>query len=151
MKMRPDRIIVGEVLGDEALYTLQAMATGHTCMFTIHATSPRDMLSRLEALIVSANPSIAVRAAREQIATGLDLIVYMERLRDGSRKLTKITEVTGLEGDVVATQDIFEFQQTGYESGKVLGRFAPTKRIPKLMDQIQAANIDLPLDIFMPR
>jgi pilus assembly protein CpaF len=149
LRMRPDRIIVGEVRGGEALDMLQAMNTGHDgSLTTLHANSPRDALSRLETMVLMAGIEIPIKAIRQQIASALDLIVHMERLRDGSRKVVQITEVQGMEGDTIVLQDIFVFEQTGIEDGKIVGRLRPTGIRPKFMEKIEAAGIYLPPDIF---
>jgi len=149
LRMRPDRIIVGEVRGGEALDMLQAMNTGHDgSLTTLHANSPRDALSRLETMVLMAGMEIPVKAIRQQIASALDLIIHMERLRDGSRKVVQITEVQGMEGDTIVLQDIFVFEQMGIENGKIIGRLRPTGIRPKFMDKIEAAGIYLPPDIF---
>jgi pilus assembly protein CpaF len=149
LRMRPDRIIVGEVRGGEALDMLQAMNTGHDgSLTTLHANSPRDALSRLETMVLMAGIEIPIKAIRQQIASALDLIVHVERLRDGSRKVVQITEVQGMEGDTIVLQDIFVFEQTGIEDGKIVGRLRPTGIRPKFMEKIEAAGIYLPPDIF---
>jgi pilus assembly protein CpaF len=147
--MRPDRIIVGEVRGGEALDMLQAMNTGHDgSLATAHANSPRDMLSRLETMVLMAGMDLPHRAIREQIAAAIDLIVQIERLRDGSRKITAVSEIQGMEGDIITTSEIFRFEQTGMEQGKVIGRLRPTGLRPKFMYKIQDAGIMLPPSIF---
>lgn len=150
LRMRPDRIVVGEVRGGEALDMLQAMNTGHDGSLTTgHANSPRDMLSRLETMVLMAGMDLPVRAIREQIASAVDLIVQQARLRDGSRKITQITEVQGMEGDVITLQDIFFFEQHGIdEEGRILGRLRPTGIRPKFSERLQAAGIDLPAEFF---
>jgi len=149
LRMRPDRIVVGECRGGEALDMLQAMNTGHDgSMTTVHSNSPRDTLHRLETMVLMAGMDLPVRAIREQIASALDLIVHMARLKDGSRKIVAITEVQGMEGDVIVLQDIFVFEQTGYENGKVLGRIKPTGVRPKFVEKFEVANIYLPPQIF---
>jgi len=149
LRMRPDRIVVGECRGGEALDMLQAMNTGHDgSMTTAHSNGPRDTLSRLETMVLMAGMDLPVRAIREQISSAVNLIVHQERLRDGTRRLTKITEVQGMEGDVIVMQDVFSFEQQGYEAGKVIGRLRPTGIRPKFMDVIEAANIHLPPTIF---
>lgn len=149
LRMRPDRIIVGEIRDDAALDMLQAMNTGHDgSMTTLHSNSPRDTLSRLETMTLMAGMELPVRAIREQVASAIDMIVHQERMRDGSRRVTNITEVNGMEGDVITTQDIFIFEQTGFENGKVLGRLRPTSLRPKFMDKIEGAGIHLPPSIF---
>ena len=153
LRMRPDRIVVGEVRGGEALDMLQAMNTGHDGSLTTgHANAPRDMLSRLETMVLMAGMDLPVRAIREQIASAVDLIVQQSRLRDGSRKITHLTEVQGMEGDVITLQDIFVFDQTGCdEQGKVIGRFKPTGIRPKFLDKLSANGINLPNETFWPK
>jgi pilus assembly protein CpaF len=149
LRMRPDRIIVGECRGAEALDMLQAMNTGHDgSMTTAHSNSPRDTLARLETMVLMAGMDLPLRAIREQIASALNLIVHQERMRDGTRKITKITEVQGMEGDVIVMQDVFLFEQQGIEAGKVVGRLKPTGIRPKFIELIEAANIHLPPTIF---
>jgi pilus assembly protein CpaF len=128
---------------------LQAMNTGHDgSMTTAHANSPRDTLSRLETMCLMAGMDLPVRAIREQIASAVDLIVQQDRLKDGSRKITNVTEVQGMEGDVIVLQDIFTFQQTGVEAGKIVGRMKPTGIRPKFIHRFEVANIYLPPNIF---
>ena len=149
LRMRPDRIIVGECRGPEALDMLQAMNTGHDgSMTTAHSNSPRDTLARLETMVLMAGMDLPLRAIREQVASALNLIVHQERMRDATRKITKITEVQGMEGDVIVMQDVFLFDQQGIEGGKVIGRLRPTGIRPKFMELIEAANIHLPPTIF---
>jgi pilus assembly protein CpaF len=149
LRMRPDRIIVGECRAREALDMLQAMNTGHDgSLTTAHSNSPRDTLSRLEVMCLMSGMDLPVRAIREQIASAIDLIVHQDRMRDGTRKVVRVTEVQGMEGDVVVLSDIFEFEQTGVEGGKVIGRIRPTGLRPKFMDQLEAAGINLPPSIF---
>lgn len=149
LRMRPDRIVVGECRGEEALDMLQAMNTGHDgSLTTAHSNSPRDTLARLETMVLMAGMDLPVRAIREQIASAVDLIVHQERLRDGTRKVVSVTEVQGMEGDVIVLSDIFAFEQTGIESGKVIGRLRPTGIRPRFMDIIEAAGIHLPPNIF---
>jgi pilus assembly protein CpaF len=149
LRMRPDRIIVGECRGAEALDMLQAMNTGHDgSMTTAHSNSPRDTLARLETMVLMAGMDLPLRAIREQIASALNLIVHQERMRDGTRKITKVTEVQGMEGDVIVMQDVFLFEQQGIEGGKVIGRLRPTGIRPKFMEIIEGANIHLPPTIF---
>jgi pilus assembly protein CpaF len=149
LRMRPDRIIVGECRGAEALDMLQAMNTGHDgSMTTAHSNSPRDTLARLETMVLMAGMDLPLRAIREQIASALHVVMHQERMRDGTRKITKITEVQGMEGDVIVMQDIFNFEQQGIEAGKVIGRLRPTGIRPKFMDIIEGANIHLPPTIF---
>lgn len=149
LRMRPDRIIVGEVRGGEALDMLQAMNTGHDgSLTTLHSNSPRDALARIETMVLMAGVDIPIKAIRQQIASALDLIVHMERMKDGSRKVVQITEVQGMEGDTIVLQDIFVFEQLGIENGKIIGRLRPTGIRPKFMDKIEAAGIYLPPEIF---
>jgi pilus assembly protein CpaF len=150
LRMRPDRIIVGECRGDEALDMLQAMNTGHDgSMTTAHSNSPRDTLSRLETMTMMAGMELPVRAIREQISAAIDLIVHQERMRDGSRKVISITEVTGMEGDVITTTDLFSFEHMGYDNdGKVLGKLRPTGLRPKFMEKVEAAGVHIPATIF---
>jgi pilus assembly protein CpaF len=149
LRMRPDRIIVGEIRDDAALDMLQAMNTGHDgSMTTAHSNSPRDTLTRLETMTMMAGMELPARAIREQISSAIDLVVHEERMRDGTRKLVAITEVSGMEGDVITMTDIFVFEQSGYEEGKVVGRLRPTGLRPKFIDKIEAAGIHLPASIF---
>ncbi len=149
LRMRPDRIIVGECRGGEALDMLQAMNTGHEgSMTTLHANNTREGLSRLETMVLMAGMELPHRAIREQIAAAIDLIIHLERLRDGSRRVVAITEVQGMEGDVVTTADIFKFEQVGFENGKVIGRLRPTGIRPKFIDRIEQAGIHLPASVF---
>ncbi len=149
LRMRPDRIVVGECRSGEALDMLQAMNTGHDgSLTTLHSNSPRDTIARLEVMCLMAGMDLPVRAIREQIASAVDLIVHQERLRDGTRKVVKVTEVQGMEGDMITMSDIFEFEQTGVEGGKIVGRLRPTGIRPKFTDRIEAAGIYLPPSVF---
>lgn len=149
LRMRPDRIIVGEIRDGAALDMLQAMNTGHDgSMTTAHSNTPRDTLSRLETMTLMAGVDLPSRAIREQISSAIDLIVHQERLKDGTRKIVNITEVSGMEGDVITTTDIFLFEQAGFEQNKVIGRLRPTGLRPKFMEQIEATGIHLPSSIF---
>jgi pilus assembly protein CpaF len=149
LRMRPDRIIVGEIRAEEALDMLQAMNTGHEgSMTTAHSNSPRDTLARIETMTLMAGMDLPIRAIREQIASALELVVHLERLRDGTRKVTHISEIQGMEGDVITMTDIFVFEQTGLEDGKVIGRLRPTGLRPRFIDKIEAAGINLPASIF---
>jgi len=149
LRMRPDRIVVGECRSGEALDMLQAMNTGHDgSMSTGHANTPRDMLSRLETMVLMAGMDLPLRAIREQIASAVDLIVHQNRLKDGSRKITNITEVQGMEGDVVVMQDIFVFEQTGVTEGKIQGKLKPTGIRPKFVEKFEVAGIHLPPNVF---
>ena len=150
LRMRPDRIIVGEVRGEEALDMMQAMNTGHDgSLTTIHANSPRDAISRLEVMIGMASANLNVRSIRQQVASAIDLFIQCSRLADGTRKVTYITECLGMEGELVTTQDIFVFERTGLTSeGRVTGRFKPTGVRPKFSERLKAAGIELPPHIF---
>jgi pilus assembly protein CpaF len=149
LRMRPDRIVVGECRGGEALDMLQAMNTGHEgSMTTLHANNSRDALSRLETMVLMAGMELPHRAIREQVASAIDMIVQLERLRDGSRRVTSISEVQGMEGDVITMGEIFKFEQTGFENGRVIGKLRPTGIRPKFMDRIEQAGIHLPPSIF---
>lgn len=151
LRMRPDRIIVGEVRGDEALDMLQAMNTGHDgSLTTAHANNPRDALSRLETMVLMAGFEMPIRAIREQVSSAIELILQQSRLKDGSRKITYITEVQHMEGDVITTQDLFRFEQTGMdENGKLTGHFVSTGMQPGFMDKFQVNGVSLPDDFFM--
>ena len=150
LRMRPDRIVVGEVRGDEALDMLQAMNTGHDgSLTTIHANTPRDAMTRLETMVAMANLNIPESAIRRQVASALDLIIQVSRLSDGTRKITNISEVVGMEGEVVTMQDIFDFRKTGIgEKGEVLGEFLPTGIRPRFSERLLAAGIRLPMGMF---
>jgi len=149
LRMRPDRIVVGEVRSGEALDMLQAMNTGHDgSLSTLHANTARDALRRLETMVLMAGMELPLRAIREQIASALDLIVHVGRYRDGSRKVMQVAEVQGMEGDVVVMQDIFRFVQTGMEDGIILGGLQPTGIRPKFVEKIEQANIHLPASMF---
>ncbi|MDW8183860.1 MAG: CpaF family protein [Anaerolineae bacterium] len=149
LRMRPDRIIVGECRGGEAFDMLQAMNTGHEgSMTTIHANSPRDALARLENMVLMAGTDLPHRAIREQIAMAIDLIVQTARMRDGSRRIISLTEIQGLEGEVITTTELFRFEQYGMEGGKIVGRLVPTGIRPRFMDRLEAAGIRLPPAIF---
>ncbi|MBI5669018.1 MAG: CpaF family protein [Chloroflexi bacterium] len=149
LRMRPDRIVVGECRAGEALDMLQAMNTGHDgSLTTLHANSPRDALARLEVMCLMSGMDLPVRAIREQVASAIDAICQQSRLRDGSRKIEKIAEVQGMEGEIITMSDIFEFEQTGIESGKIIGRIRPTGLRPKFIDRIEQAGIHLPPAVF---
>ncbi len=151
LRMRPDRIVVGEVRGGEALDMLQAMNTGHDgSLTTAHSNSPRDTLHRIETMTLMAGMDLPLRAVREQIASAFDLIVHLDRLTDGTRKVTQISEVQGMEGDVIVMQDIFRFVQTGVKDGRVQGYFTATGVRPKFMDKVEAAGIFVSPSIFTP-
>ncbi|MBL8050417.1 MAG: CpaF family protein [Anaerolineales bacterium] len=149
LRMRPERIIVGECRGGETLDMLQAMNTGHDgSMTTAHANSPRDALARVETMCLMAGMDLPIRAIREQMASAVDVIVQQERMRDGTRKVTTIAEVSGMEGEVITMTDIFVFEQSGTENGRIIGRLRPSGLRPKFMDKIEAAGIQLPPSIF---
>jgi pilus assembly protein CpaF len=150
LRMRPDRIIVGEVRGEEALDMLQAMNTGHDgSLTTIHANSPRDALYRLDTMIAMANLNIPDRAVRQQVASAVNLVIQVTRLTDGTRRVTSVAEITGMEQEVIAMQEIFVFHQNGINAdGKVVGRFRATGVRPKCADRIAAAGHPLPMDMF---
>jgi pilus assembly protein CpaF len=150
LRMRPDRIVVGEVRGGEALDMLQAMNTGHEgSISTIHSNSPRDALARLETMVMMAGMELPSRAIREQVAAAIHLIVQIGRLSDGSRKVISVSEVQGMEGNVIVLQDLFTYQQKGIgEGGKVLGTMQATGMVPKFIDRFNAAGMHLPPEIF---
>ncbi len=151
LRMRPDRIVVGEVRGGEALDMLQAMNTGHDgSLTTAHANSPRDILSRLETMVLMAGMDLPVKAIRDQIASAIDLIVYQARFKDGSRKITAIMEVAGMEGDIITLQDMFVFEEQGIgEDGKVMGTFKATGVIPKCLSRLNTSGVHIPRDLFV--
>jgi pilus assembly protein CpaF len=153
LRMRPDRIIVGEVRGPEAFDMMQAMNTGHEgSLTTVHANSPRDALARIENMILMAGFELPVMVIREQIASAIHVIVQLARLVDGSRRIVQITEVSGMEGSMVSLQDIFVFRQTGIDpDGRVLGELKATGIRPKFADRLKAFGMDLPEDIFNVR
>src|SRR5205807_3972903 len=149
LRMRPDRIVVGECRAGEALDMLQAMNTGHDgSMTTLHANTARDALSRLETLVLMAGVDLPVRAIRQQIGSAINLIVQLNRLRDGSRKVTAITEIVGMEQEIITMQDIFILEQKGATpDGKVIAEFKPTGLRPKILDRIFTQGIPLPKEI----
>jgi pilus assembly protein CpaF len=150
LRMRPDRIIVGEVRSSEAVDMLQAMNTGHDgSLTTLHANTPRDALSRLETMVAMADLNLPDRAVRTQIASAIDIIVQVSRMSDGSRKVKQIAEVVGMEGDVITMQDIFIYEQTGVDSdGRVLGRLRPTGIRPRCMDRLEAQGFEMASEAF---
>jgi pilus assembly protein CpaF len=149
LRMRPDRIIVGEARGGEALDMLQAMNTGHDgSMTTIHSNSPRDTLRRIETMVLMAGLELPLRAIREQVSSAIELIIHMERLRDGTRKVVHVAEVQGMESDTIIMQDLFLFDQTGIQNGRVMGMLKSTGLRPKFAEKFAINNIDLPADIF---
>ena len=152
LRMRPDRIVIGEVRSGEALDMLQAMNTGHDGSLTTgHANSPRDMLARLETMVLMAGMELPIKAIREQISSAIDMIIHQSRMRDGSRKITHITEVQGMEGDVVVLQNIYVYNQTGADSeGMIRGKFMATGIRPKFLWRLEACGINLPCELFDP-
>lgn len=150
LRMRPDRIIVGEVRGEEALDMLQAMNTGHDgSLTTIHANTPRDAVARLETMALMSNLNLPEKAMRQQIASAIALVVQIARMSDGTRRITYVSEITGMTGDVVAMQDIFIFEKLGIDvSGRVMGRFRATGVSPKFADRLKKAGIILPASVF---
>ncbi|MFO7161384.1 MAG: ATPase, T2SS/T4P/T4SS family, partial [[Clostridium] cellulosi] len=150
LRMRPDRIIVGEVRSGEALDMLQAMNTGHDgSLTTVHANSPRDVISRIETMVLMAGMDLPVKAIREQIASAIDLIVHQARMRDGSRKIVSISEVVGMEGDTVTLQDIFVFRPEGYDSsGRIHGKFEATGIHPHILDKLKNNGVVIRDDWF---
>jgi pilus assembly protein CpaF len=150
LRMRPDRIVVGEVRGEEALDMLQAMNTGHDgSLTTVHANTPRDALSRIETMIAIGATNLPERAMRQQIASAIQLVVQQTRLADGSRKVTSISEITGMEGDIITMQEIYVFEKMGItQDGKVVGRFRATGVRPKCCERLKASGIHLPADMF---
>ena len=150
LRMRPDRIVVGEVRGEEALDMLQAMNTGHDgSLTTVHANTPRDALSRIETMIATGAMNLPERAMRQQIASAIQIVVQQTRLSDGSRKITSISEITGMEGDIITMQEIFLFEKVGItQDGKVIGRFRATGVRPKCCERLRASGIHLPADMF---
>lgn len=153
LRMRPDRIVIGEVRGDEALDMLQAMNTGHEgSMTTVHANSPRDALRRIENMVSMAGINYPVRAIREQTSSALNVLVHVERMTGGVRKITHIVEITGMEGDVVCLHDIFRFNQTGVdENGNACGQFETCGVRPRLLERLKAQGVDMPPNMFHQR
>jgi pilus assembly protein CpaF len=150
LRMRPDRIVVGEVRAEEAVDMLQAMNTGHDgSLTTIHANTPRDALYRLDTMVAMADLNLPDKAIRHQVASAVNLVIQVSRMSDGSRRVTNISEITGMEGEVITMQDIFLFERTGVnEKGKVLGRFRATGIRPKCSERLAAAGIPLPPQLF---
>ncbi len=153
LRMRPDRIVIGEVRGEEALDMLQAMNTGHDgSLTTVHANSPRDALTRLETMVAMANLNIPDKAIRRQIASAINVVIQESRLSDGTRKVTSLSEITGMEGEVVTMQEIFVFKKEGIgEKGEVLGEFMPTGIRPKFAEQLLTSGVRLPMEMFERR
>lgn len=149
LRMRPDRIIVGECRGGEALDMLQAMNTGHDgSMTTVHANSPRDVLRRIETMVMMAGMELPLKAIREQVASSIDLVIHQERLKDGTRKVTKVSEVHGMEGDTIVMQDLFTFQFAGIQNGIVKGVLKPTGLRPQFLEKLIANGIEIPDSVF---
>jgi pilus assembly protein CpaF len=149
LRMRPNRIIVGEARGGEALDMLQAMNTGHEgSMTTIHSNSPRDTLRRIETMTLMAGTELTLQAIREQVSSAIELVVHMARLRDGSRKVVQVAEVQGMEGDTIVMQDIFVYEQTGFKNERVIGKMKSTGLRPSFSDKFVANSIELPPEIF---
>jgi pilus assembly protein CpaF len=151
LRMRPDRIVVGEVRGEEALDMLQAMNTGHDgSLTTVHANTPRDALTRLETMVAMANVNLPDKAMRQQIAAAIHMVVQQARMSDGTRKVTSVSEITGMEGDVITMQEIFRFDKLGIgQDGRVIGRFVATGVRPKVCDRLRAAGVQLPPELFV--
>jgi pilus assembly protein CpaF len=152
LRMRPDRIIVGECRGAEAMDMLQAMNTGHDgSLTTVHANSPRDVISRLETMVLMSGMELPSRAIREQISSAVDIIIHESRLSDGSRKVVAISEVTGLEGNQIVMQDIFAFRQTGVgHNGRIVGEFGPTGAMPTFFDTLAGRGLSVDPRMFNP-
>ena len=150
LRMRPDRIIIGEVRGEEAFDMLQAMNTGHEgSMTTIHANTCRDALSRLESMVAMANLNLPEKAVRQQIASAIGIVVQISRLSDGTRRVTNVSEITGMEGDVITMQDIFTFVRRGVgPNGNVIGSFRPSGIRPKFLEKLRVAGLILPSELF---
>jgi pilus assembly protein CpaF len=148
--MRPDRIVVGEVRSEEALDMLQAMNTGHDgSLTTVHANSPRDALSRIETMIAMGATNLPERAMRQQIASAIQVVVQQTRMSDGTRRITSISEITGMEGDIITMQEIFNFEKVGITTeGRVFGRFRATGVRPKVAERLRASGINLPVTMF---
>jgi pilus assembly protein CpaF len=152
LRMRPDRIVVGEVRGGEALDMLQAMNTGHEgSLTTVHSNSARDTLHRVETMVLMAGMDLPLRAIREQIASAFDVVVHLERMADGVRRIVQIAEVQSMEGEVIVMQDIFRYQQTGFQSGKVLGQFKPTGIRPKFVERLESRGFTVAPTLFSAR
>ena len=149
LRMRPDRIVVGEVRGGEALDMLQAMNTGHDgSLTTVHANSARDCLRRIETMVLMAGLDLPLRAIREQMASAINLVVHVQRMRDGSRRVVQCSEITGMEGDTILMQDIFLFKDRGMKDGRLLGELEATGLRPRFYDRIQQAGIKLGPQVF---
>jgi pilus assembly protein CpaF len=151
LRMRPDRLIIGEVRASEALDVFEAMNSGHDgSMFSMHAKGIHDALSRLETMVYMAMPSLPLLQVRQRMASAIDLILYQERLRDGSRKVLRVAEVVGMQGDVILVQDIFKFQETGMKDGRILGQFLATGYIPTFIKKMHEAGATVPMSLFTP-
>ena len=151
LRMRPDRVILSECHGAEVFDMHRAMNTGHDgSMLNLHANGPRDVMTRLETMALMANPSLPLLHVRHELASAVDLIIYQERLTDGTRKVLNVTEVQGMVGDTILLQDIFEFRKTGVKDGKIVGHHTATGHIPRFLDRIQASGVELPMSIFTP-
>ena len=150
LRMRPDRIVVGECRGGEALDMLQAMNTGHDgSLTTAHANTPRDLISRLEVMVMMSGMDLPIQAIREQVSSAVDIVVQQTRFSDGSRKVVNITELTGVEGGIVQMQDIFHYQQEGFdENGKVTGYFEATGRVPEFYEDLRQRGVEVDMTIF---
>jgi pilus assembly protein CpaF len=150
LRMRPDRIIIGEVRGEEALDMLQAMNTGHDgSLTTVHANTARDALSRIETMIAMANVNLPDKAMRTQVASAIQIVIQQSRMSDGTRKVTGISEITGMEGDIITMQEIFRFDKLGISpEGRVIGRFVASGVRPKCCQRLQASGVELPSDMF---
>ena len=150
LRMRPDRIVIGEVRGGEAIDMLQAMNTGHDgSLTTIHANTPRDALSRLETMIQMTGMRLSERAMRQQVASAIDLVLQVARLSDGTRRVTSISEITGMEGDTITMQEVFQYERTGVNAdGQVIGRFRPTGIRPRFAERLKASGLQLPRVFF---
>lgn len=149
LRMRPDRIVVGEVRGGEALDMLQAMNTGHDgSLTTVHSNSPRDALRRIETMVMMAGMDLPLRAIREQVVSAINMVIHMERLRDGTRRVVKVSEIQGMEGDAILMQDLFYFDQVGIKNGRVIGSHRSTGLRPQFAEKFALNNIELPLEIF---
>jgi len=152
LRMRPDRIVLGELRGAEVLDLFQAASTGHDgTLATMHATSPRDVLTRLEMMATYSDLTLPLLTVRQMMASAIDLITYQERMRDGTRKVLKVVEVVGMQGDMVVTQDLFEYRQTGVQEGRLTGYHTATGNVPRCLARLGAAGIDLPISVFTPK
>ena len=149
LRMRPDRIVVGECRSGEALDMLQAMNTGHDgSMTTVHSNGPRDTLRRIETMVLMAGMELPLSAIREQVAAAVELVVHQERMRDGTRKIVKVSEVQGMEGETIVLQDLFQFEQTGFAGGRVQGSQRPTGLRPSFMPKLTTRGVDLSENMF---